>query len=57
MTSALNNDEQYNGSISGTCWSVNDQVHGYGYQYDDLYRLKAAEYGAKTTDCRSFLNN
>ena len=38
----------YNGNISATTWTYNNNVNGYGYYYDNLNRL---------TGCYAYLNN
>jgi RHS repeat-associated protein len=49
--SELDAPEQYNGNISGMKWHVNEgdgyTVAGYGFEYDDLNRLKHANGGYK----------
>lgn len=46
----LNSELQYNGNISSIAWKTvnDDNKRGYGFQYDDLYRLTDAAYGEKS---------
>ncbi len=47
----IDTDKHYNGNIAGVKWSHGDgDIKAYAYQYDDMNRLLAADYGSKNSN-------